>query len=99
MISFLVAEILGKEYLVVPGKELVVDFLGDIKKYECDKVLLISKDNKVSMGSPYLKDKIQFEVIESFKGRKTRVATYKAKANTRKVKGFRPMLTKIKFNP
>src|SRR5579884_2942905 len=97
MIKYAVVEIAGRQYLVEPGKEILVNSLGDVKSLECDKVLLLADDKALNIGKPFLKDKLNFEVLEAVKGDKIRVAKYHAKANTRKVKGSRVLMSKIKI--
>lgn len=96
--KFAILEISGKQYLVKPGQTFEVDKLGeDLKTLSVDKVLLIARDDKVEIGKPYLKEKIDFEVLDTIKKAKIRVATYKAKANYRRVKGFRRQVSRIKM--
>ncbi len=95
MWKFAVVEIAGKQYLVRPGEELVVNSLGDAKDIDCDKVLLLA-DDQVSLGAPFIKSHIKFNVLEQLRGKKIRVAKFHAKANTRKVRGSKSMLTKVK---
>lgn len=86
--NYLVAEIKGKQYKVLPNKKFNVDFLGDdVTKLDCETVLLMSVGDKVEVGMPFLKSKVSFEVLGMTKGKKIRVAKYHAKANTRKVTG------------
>lgn len=89
MLKFAVVEIAGRQYKVSPDQKIMVDYLGDIKQLKCDKVLLRVDDSALSLGKPYLKDSLDFEVLDHKRGPKIRVATYHAKANTRKVKGSR----------
>lgn len=99
MKKFAVVEIAGHQYQVKENDELAVNNL-DLKageKIKLDKVLLVAND-KVEIGQPHLKNRvIEAEVIDNLKGEKVRVATYKAKSRYRKVKGFRPKITKIKI--
>lgn len=96
--KYAVVEISGKQYKVEPNKAFMVDFLGeDIKKVDCDKVILLADDKKVSVGSPFLKDKLSFEVLENVKLKKIQSRTYHAKANYRRVRGIRPQATKLKL--
>src|SRR5258708_14535683 len=98
MIKYAVVEIAGRQYQVMPGQNIVVDHLaGDLKTFECNKVLLMASDDKLNVGEHYLKDKLVFEVINSFKDKKIRVAKYHPKANTRKVTGSRRALTTLKL--
>lgn len=95
--QYAIVEISGRQYKVEPGRALSVDFLGDIKTLECDKVMLVSDGSKIELGKPYLKDKLTFDVLGFEKGKKIRVATYHAKANYRRVKGARRVTTTIKL--
>lgn len=97
MLNYAVVEILGRQYKVAPQAVLTVDFLGDIKNFQCDKILLKVEDGKIALGTPFLKDKLLFEVIGQKKLAKIRVATYKAKANYRRVKGSRRRVSIIEL--
>lgn len=96
MINYCVLEVAGKQYLVEPNKNVIVDFLGDVKEFKCDKVLMKSADGKVEFGVPYLKDEVVLEVVGQSKN-KIRVATYKAKANYRRVIGSKTVKTVLKL--
>lgn len=97
MLKYIVAEIAGRQYLIEPGKIITVDHLGDLKTLECDKILMKADGDQLEIGAPYLKDKVVFEVLGSDREKKIRVATYKAKANTRKVRGSRRYISRIKL--
>lgn len=94
--KYAIVEIAGRQYKVTPDAELVVNNLGDVKEIESN-VLMISEDKGIKLGDPYLKEKLTFSVLEAIRGEKIRVARYHSKANTRKVKGSRSKLTKIKL--
>ena len=94
--DYAICQIAGKQVIVEPGKEILVPFLGEVTKFESDKVLLISEKGKVSVGAPFLKDKLKFEVTGE-KSEKTRVAFYKPKANHRKATGQKTQLSRIKL--
>ena len=89
MLRFAVVEISGRQFKVEPGKNFQVAYLGDIKEYLCEKVLLLADEKDLKVGKPYLKDTLKFKVEGVKRGDKIRVATYHAKANTRRVKGSR----------
>lgn len=91
-----VVEIAGRQYKIVPDQEILVNFLGDIKNFSADKVLMLVTDKGIEIGTPYLKESLDFEIIRQTKDR-IRVATYHAKANTRRVKGARIKNTVIKL--
>ena len=90
----------GQQYQVAVGEEIDVLGLGDKKegeKVSFDKVLL-AKNKEVKIGQPLLaKASVEAEVLNQFRGEKVRVATYRAKSRYRRVKGFRPDLTRVKI--
>mgnify|MGYP001187269867 FL=1 len=90
----------GQQYQVAVGEEIDVLGLGDKKegeKVSFDKVLLV-RNKEVKIGQPLLaKASIEAEVLSQFRGEKVRVATYRAKSRYRRVKGFRPDLTRVKI--
>ena len=95
MLKYAIVEIAGKQYKVIPGVEILVHNLGDIKELECSKVLLSADEKSVNFGKPYLKETLKFKIVGSVKGDKVRVAKYHSKANTRKVVGSRNDYSKI----
>jgi large subunit ribosomal protein L21 len=98
MLKYAVVEITGRQYLVEPGKELLVNNLGEVKNLECERVLLLSDGEKLQFGDPYLKEKLSFDVLEQVKSKKIRVFKYHAKANTRKITGSRAVMSKIRIS-
>jgi large subunit ribosomal protein L21 len=98
--KYAIVKIGGSQYKVTEGEKIVVDKLATkTKTVEFPEVLLLVDDKKVEIGSPLVKGaKIKANVLEDLKGEKIRVAKYKAKSRYRRVKGFRPSLTKIEIN-
>jgi large subunit ribosomal protein L21 len=97
MLKYAVVEIKGRQYKIAPDQILTTNLVGEDKAFECDKVLLLNIDGKLTVGNPYLKEKLKFEVIETTRGPKIRVAKHKPKANYRRVKGSRDSYSKIKL--
>lgn len=95
--KYAIAEIKGRQYLVKPGQIIEVDKLSEAKTLSVDKVMLLVEENKVEVGKPYLDKTLQFDVLGNAKKEKVRVATYKAKANYRRVKGQKREVTQIKL--
>lgn len=98
--KYAVVEIAGSQHKVFEGEEIEVDKIGGEKgkKLTFDKVLLVVDENKRRIGNPLVKGvKVTAEITEQFKGKKIRVATYKAKSRYRRVIGHRSQLTKIKI--
>jgi len=100
MSKFAVVKIGGHQYKVTEGEEIEVPKIEGEKgtALNLEKVLLVADGEKVKVGQPKVKGaKIEAEIIGQVKGEKIRVATYKAKTGYRRVKGFRPLLTRIKI--
>jgi large subunit ribosomal protein L21 len=98
--KYAVIRLAGHQYKVEEGQEMVVDKLEfeKDKEFEVPEVLLVVDEGKVEIGQPLVKKtKIKAKVLEHLKGDKIRVARFRAKSRYRKVKGFRPLLTKIKI--
>lgn len=100
MVKIAVVKTGGKQYLAKENDFLVVDHLD---KKEGEKITLETlavfdeKGSEVVIEKDKIKNQVEAKVIEHGKGEKIRVARFKAKVRYRKVKGFRPMLTKIQI--
>lgn len=97
MFDYAICEISGKQYKIIPNQVVEVDFLGLEKKVEAS-VLLLSENNKIFVGTPYLKEKMTLEYLDTVKKDKIRVARFHAKANYRRVTGIRPKKTRLIVN-
>ena len=100
MKKYAIVKIAGFQYKVSEGDEL------EVSKIEAEKnklvifeeVLLIVEKGQLKIGQPFVKKaQIKAKILDQIKGEKIRVATYKAKSRYRRVKGFRPLLTKIRI--
>jgi len=90
----------GKQYKVSEGEILEIDKLpkNPGEEIEFGEVLLVVDNGEVKIGQPTVPDvKVIAKVLEQIKGKKIRVARFKAKVRYRRVKGFRPLLTKIQI--
>lgn len=100
MKKYAVVKIGGSQYKVAEGDEIAVDKIDGEKgkSLTLEEVLLFVDEKKVTIGQPLVKNaKIKAEIVDQFKGKKIRVATYKAKSRYRRVKGFRSLLTRVKI--
>lgn len=97
MLDYAICEISGKQYKIIPNLALEVDFLNDLKKIDA-LVLLLSEAGKLKIGTPYLKEKLTLECLETVRGDKIRVAKFHAKANYRKVTGHKSKKTKVRYS-
>ncbi|MDP3954808.1 MAG: 50S ribosomal protein L21 [bacterium] len=97
--KYAVVKIGGSQYKIKEGDEIEVDRLTvDEGEIELENVLLLRDEDKITIGQPTIADiKIKAKILSHLKGDKIRVSRFKAKSRYRKVKGFRPSLTKIKI--
>src|SRR6266581_7429457 len=90
----------GKQYKVTEGavvevEKLTVEPNGTVS---FDEVLLYVEDGEVKVGQPYVDGvTVKATVLDQIKGKKIRVAKFKAKARYRKVYGHRQELTKLQI--
>ncbi|MFD0871215.1 50S ribosomal protein L21 [Chlamydia abortus] len=88
----------GKQYKVQEGDAIYIEKLdvneGDVVTF--DRVLLVSGDKGVSIGSPVVSGaSVSAKVEKQGKGRKVIVYKYKAKKNYRRKQGHRQPYTKV----
>jgi len=98
--KYAVVKIGGSQYKIAEGDEIEVEKLEGKKGDSLDfkEVLLLVDKEKVKIGKPYLPGvKVKAKILDQVKGKKIRVAIYKAKSRYRKVRGHRKLLTKIKI--
>lgn len=97
---YAVIETGGKQYRVKEGDVL---FIEKIKaeageKVVFDKVLLVSNEGDLNVGSPYVENaEVEADVLEQGKGKKIVVFKYKPKKNYKKKQGHRQPYTKVKI--
>lgn len=88
----------GKQYRVTEGDTIFVEKL-DVAEGDSiilDKVLLLSKDGKVTVGNPTVSGaKVSAKVDRQLKSKKIIVFKYKPKKNYRKKSGHRQPYTKL----
>lgn len=96
--KYAVVKIGAKQYKVKKDDEILVEKIeGEEGKTQTfDQVLLLVDGKKRKIGQPTVpKASVKAKILSQTKGKKIRVATYKAKSRYRKVKGHRQFLTKI----
>ncbi len=90
----------GKQYLVKENQELIVDRLQGKEKEQIKLPTLAAFDEEKAMldlGTPMVQAQVEAEILNHLKGDKLRIQRFKSKVRYRKVKGFRPQLTRIKI--
>lgn len=88
----------GKQYRVAPGDKVTVEKLNleDGAAVTFDKVLLISDEANVTVGSPLISDATVIgKVEETGKAKKVIVFKYKNKTNYRRFRGHRQPFTVV----
>jgi large subunit ribosomal protein L21 len=90
----------GKQYRVAPGEELRVEKLDGAVGDEIyfDSVLLVSKDDKVTVGKPVLENiRVQATITRQGRGPKIIVFKYKRRKRYRKKQGHRQDYTGVRI--
>ena len=83
----------GKQYRVREGETLLVDRLAvDEGKSFSPQTLMVGDGGSISDGG-----KVKATVEEHLKGKKIRVFTYKPKRNSRRTKGHRSHLSRVRI--
>ncbi len=97
---YAIIEACGKQYKVQEGDIVFMERLEEEegKKITFNEVLLVSEDEKTTVGTPKVKGaKVTATVVGHGKGKKILVFKYKAKKNERKRRGHRQAYTKVQI--
>ncbi|WP_324281861.1 50S ribosomal protein L21 [Cyanobacterium aponinum UTEX 3222] len=96
--TYAVIEICGKQLKVEPGRFYDIDRINQESETEVsiDKVLLVSHDNDIHVGQPYVESvTVSGTIIDHRRGKKVLVYKMKPKKKTRKKRGHRQELTRL----
>lgn len=97
---YAIIEVGAKQYSVKKGDVIEVEKQDaeEGKDVTVDKVLLVSNDKKVEVGTPYLKEaKILATVLKHTKGDKVISYKYRRRKSSHWTKGHRQSLTCLKI--
>lgn len=97
---YAIIESCGRQYKVSEGDVVFFEKLDVEEGNEVtfDKVVLLSDEKDVKVGTPYVKDaKVTGNVVKQGKAKKIIVYKYKAKKNERKTQGHRQPYTKVEI--
>ena len=97
---YAVIEACGKQYKVTKGDVVFFEKLEaeEGKKVTFDKVVLVSDEGKVEVGTPYVKGmKVEGKVVAHGKGKKIVVFKYKPKKDYKRKQGHRQPYTKVEI--
>ena len=90
----------GKQYKVSEGDVVFVEKLENAEgeTITFDKVLVVSNDNGLTVGAPYVNGAaVTANVLKNGKSKKVTVFKYKAKKNEKKKIGHRQPYTKVQI--
>ena len=90
----------GKQYLVSPGQKIKIEKLNKKEGSEItfNDVLLLEKNKKVEIGTPFIKGvKVTGKVISQGKEKKVIVFKQKAKKRYKVKKGHRQPFTEVEI--
>ncbi len=97
---YAVIETGGKQYKVTEGDTVFVEKLNAEadSSVTFDKVLLVSKDENVTIGSPYVDGaEVSAKVVKHGKAKKVLMMRYKPKKDLHKKRGHRQNYTLVKI--
>lgn len=100
---YAVIETGGKQYRVTPGDVIDVELTdtdeGDEKKIKFDRVLLVSGDAGVTIGSPLVAGAlVNASLVSAVRGPKIRVFKMKKRKQYRRTRGHRQDLQRIRID-
>jgi len=90
----------GKQYLVSPGQKIKIEKLEKKEGTEVtfDKVLLLEKNKKLEIGTPFIKGaEVTAKILEQGKNKKVIAFKYKAKKRYKVKKGHRQPFTQVEI--
>jgi large subunit ribosomal protein L21 len=98
---YALVEIKGKQYKAEKGTLLKVDKIDSEKgdALEFENVLMLSNDDEVRIGTPYVEGiKVQGLVEDQIKDKKIIVFKYKKRKNYKRTQGHRQQYTLVRIN-
>lgn len=96
---YAIIDIAGKQEKVEKGKDITVDRIDkkEGSSVKINEVLFASKDGEFIIGNPYIKGAhVEFDIVEHLRGDKVLAFVYRRRKNSKRVKGHRSDLTKLK---
>jgi large subunit ribosomal protein L21 len=99
--SYAIFENGGKQYKAVPGTTVDIDRMpiDEGSKIEFDKVLLVSEEDAVKVGTPTVGGaKVKATVEEHYKAKKVIVFKYTPRKGYRRTQGHRQQYTRVRIN-
>ncbi|ADE56978.1 MULTISPECIES: 50S ribosomal protein L21 [Aminobacterium] len=98
---YAIVETGGKQYRVESGDVVRIESLhvDEGASLVFDKILMVSNDSEVQVGTPYLSDAtVNATVVRHGRAPKILVFKYKSKKNYRRMRGHRQNFTEVKID-
>lgn len=98
---YAIVETGGQQFRVREGDLLKVESLGveEGEQVVLDKVLLVGRDDGVSVGAPYVQGaSVQASVVTNGRDKKVLVFKFKSKKNYRRMRGHKQHFTEIRID-
>lgn len=90
----------GKQYKVAPGDKIKIEKIDKKEGSEIifKEVLLVEKNRKLDIGTPFVKEaKVVGKILSQGKGKKVIVFKYKPKTRYKKKAGHRQLFTEVEI--
>jgi large subunit ribosomal protein L21 len=88
----------GKQYTVTPGQKIKIEKINKKEEVTFDEVLLLEKNKKVEIGTPFIKGaKVIGKILKQGKSKKVIAFKYGAKKREKTKKGHRQPFTEIQI--
>ena len=95
---YAVIETGGKQYQVKEGDVLFIEKLEAEGEITFDKVIMVGKDDGVTVGAPYVEGaSVKATLLKNGKAKKITVFTYKPKKSSSRKMGHRQPYTKVQI--
>jgi large subunit ribosomal protein L21 len=100
--KYIIAELLGKQYLFQPNFWYDIPFLKNIKLNNyllINRILLLNINNIIQIGYPYISNIFIISKIlkEKIKSKKILILKFKRKKKYKRLKGYKSYFTRIKI--
>ncbi len=99
--TYAIVETGGKQLRVEPGRFYDIELLhlDPESTYTIDKVLLVSHEQEVTVGLPFVEGAtVEGTIVKHYRGRKVLIYKMKPKKKTRKKRGHRQEITRLMIN-
>lgn len=96
---YAVIETGGKQYQVKEGDIVYVEKLDSEGEISFDKVVLVSKDDGVVVGAPYVENaSVKATILKTARAKKITVFTYKPKKSVKRKQGHRQPYSQVRID-